>query len=137
LIFVDYDSYEVDGVEPEWVPEFKRCRQWLEDALEYSNGTFNIIDIADGVAMGDLHLWPAKDAAVITQITVYPRKKVIHCFLAGGNMETIIELEKDVVRWGKSQGCQAITLVGRPGWAKSFLNDIGYHSTHVSMIREI
>jgi hypothetical protein len=52
-------------------------------------------------------------------------------------METIIELEKDVVRWGKRQGCQAITLVGRPGWAKSFLNDIGYHSAHVSMIREI
>ena len=137
MIYVDYTSYEVDGVEPEWVPEFKRCRQWIENALEYSNETFNIIDIADGMAHGDLQLWPAEKGVIVTQITSYPRKKVIHCFLAGGEMDDVMKLEKDVVRWGKSQGCQAITLVGRPGWAKSFLTDIGYHSAHVSMIREI
>jgi hypothetical protein len=137
LIYIDYKLYEVDGIYPDWLIEFIRCREWIENALEYSNGTFNIIDIIEGVSNGELHLWQNNTAAVITQITLYPRKKVIHAFLAGGDVFGVRELERQVVSWGKKQGCHAITLVGRPGWSKSFLTEIGYNSTHVSMIKEI
>lgn len=136
-MYIDYSIYEVEGKEPSWVPEFKRCRQWLEDALEYADGTFNIIDVADGIAKGDMQLWPAKKAAAVTQIITYPRKKVLHAFLMGGEMEDVKRLEKDAVIWAKGQKCHAITLTGRPGWSKSFLKEVGYESAHISMTKEI
>lgn len=136
-MYIDYTLYNVDGQEPEWVPEFKRCRQWLEDALEFADNTFNIIDVADGIALGNMQFWPEEDSAAISQIVEYPRKKVIHVFLLGGNMDGAKALEKKMAVWGKSQRCQAITLTGRPGWSKSFLKDIGYHSSSISMSKEI
>ena len=42
-----------------------------------------------------------------------------------------------IIEWAKSQGCEAITLTGRPGWTKSFLQDIGYRCTQVQMYKEI
>lgn len=136
-MYVDYSLYNVEGQEPEWVPEFKRCQQWLEDALEYSDGTFTIIDVADGVAMGHMQFWPGETAAAVTQVVEYPRKKVLHAFLLGGDLEGAVELERKFVLWGKQQRCLAITLTGRMGWTKSFLKDIGYVGAHISMSKEI
>ena len=136
-MYIDYSVYNVDDVEPEWVVEFKRCRPWLEAALEYADGTFNIIDVADGIAMGNMHIWPTEDAVAVTQIVNYPRKKVIHAFLVGGKLEGIMKLEKTVVRWAKSQKCHSLTLTGRSGWSKSLLTEIGYKSTSISMSKEI
>jgi len=100
-MYIDYTLYNVDGQEPEWVPEFKRCRKWLEDALEFADNTFNIIDVADGIASGNMQFWPEKDTAAISQIVDYPRKRVIHVFLLGGNMEGAKALEKKMTVWGK------------------------------------
>ena len=52
MIYIDYKLYEIDNVYPDWLIEFIRCREWIENALEYSNGTFNIIDIIEGVFNG-------------------------------------------------------------------------------------
>lgn len=136
-MYIDYSIYEIDGKEPDWVPEFKRCRAWLESALEYADGTFNIIDVADGIAKGNMQLWPADKAAAVTQIITYPRKKVLHAFLMGGEMEDVKKLEKAAVLWAKTQQCHAITLTGRPGWSKSFLKEVGYENAHISMTKEI
>ena len=134
---IDYSRYAVYGVEQDWVKEFRRCEPYIQSALDYAHDTFNLQDIADGMARGDLQLWPGLNSAIITQIVDYPRKKVIHVFLAGGNMDEVKQLENDLSVWGKQQGCEAVTLVGRPGWTKSFLKDIGYKCTQVQMFKEI
>lgn len=134
---IDYERYKIYGVAPDWVNEFKRCESYICAALNYSHDTFSLQDIADGVHRGDLQLWPGPNSAVITQIVQYPLKKVIHVFLAGGNMDEVKKLENNLTVWGKSQGCQAVTLVGRPGWTKSFLKNIGYKCTQVQMFKEI
>ena len=136
-MYIDYSLYDVDGQEPEWVPEFKRCKQWIEDALEYADGTFNIIDVVDGIARGDMQFWPDKTAASVSQIIDYPRKKVLHIFLLGGDMDGAKDIERKLVAWGKYQRSRAITLTGRLGWSKSFLKDIGYQSSSISMSKEI
>ena len=136
-MFIDYSLYNVGGKEPDWVPEFKRCRKWLEDALEYADGTFNIIDVADGIFKGSMQLWPFERAVAVSQIITYPRKKVLHAFLMGGEMDDVKKIERAAVVWAKSQNCHAITLTGRPGWSKSFLKEVGYESAHISMTKEI
>jgi hypothetical protein len=133
---IDYAKHYVCGEEPDWIKEFKRCEPYIESALDYAHDTFNLQDIVDSMAVGDLQLWPGPNSAVITQIVNYPQKKVIHVFLAGGDMDEVKKLEEDLSIWGKHQGCKAVTLVGRPGWKKSFLKDIGYKCTQVQMFKE-
>ncbi|MFZ9615160.1 MAG: hypothetical protein ACO3AG_00650 [Fluviibacter sp.] len=136
-MYVDFSIYEVDGVLPDWVEDFIRWQPKLEEALEYSHGTFNIIDIADLLANGAAKLWVVDTAAVVTQVVHYPRKIVLHAFLAGGELDGVLEIEKQVHRWAKINGCHAITLNGRPGWSRSPLQSIGYGCGTVQMSKEI
>jgi len=131
-----YEQYEVEGVLPKWVEEFKRCEKWISDALEYSHGTHNLEDLLHDVANGNLSLWAGEDCALIMQITQYPRAKMAHCFLAGGNIEGIAAIEVGITAWAKGLGCNGITLMGRPGWARSFLSKIGYDCRQVNMVKE-
>ena len=87
---VDYSRYE-----PDWVKEFKRCEKWLEDALDYAHGTFDINDVFNDVVNGTAQFWPGKNSAVVTQIVPYPRKKVLHFFLAGGDIKELEEMENE------------------------------------------
>ena len=129
---LDYSQYV-----PDWIKEFQRCEKWLEDALEYSHGMFTIQDVFEDVMNGNAQLWPGKNSAIVTQIVNYPRKKAIHVFLAGGDLEEIKSMEPHVVEYGKSQGCEVITLTGRPGWTRTFLTKIGYKNTQVQILKEI
>ena len=129
---VDYSRYE-----PDWVKEFKRCEEWLENALDYAHGTFDIQNVFEDVMNGNAQFWPGENSAVVTQIVPYPKKKVIHFFLAGGDIKELQDMEPGIIEWAKSQGCEVVTLSGRPGWTKSFLNNIGYRCTQVQMYKEI
>jgi hypothetical protein len=107
--------------------ELERCRGWIEDALEYSGGTHIYEDIVEAVIEGRMQLWPAKKSCLVTEITAFPRKKVLHFFLAGGELDEILEMHEYVVQWAMKQGCESMTLTGRKGWVKA-LNSKGWKS---------
>lgn len=98
--------------------ELARCRAWIENALKYSGGTHLFEDVARGVLNGSMQLWPAARGCAVTEIVIYPRKKVLHVFLAGGEMDQLIEMIDSAADWGRSQGCSGMTLAGRHGWSK-------------------
>ena len=106
--------------------ELNRCRQWIEDALEYSGGTHSFDDIAAGVLASKFQLWPNHNSAVVTEIVVYPNVKNLHYFLAGGNLDELKMMRPHIEAWGKSIGCTRVTLAGRKGWERTFLKDEGY-----------
>lgn len=122
---------------PNWAIEFRRLQSHVEAALEYSQGTHTAEDVLEQISTGELQLWPGQDSVVITQIITYPRKKVLHIFLAGGNQKELKEMDPYVVQWAKDQGCTALTFTGRLGWARSEMRDIGFELTHVMMSKEI
>ena len=99
--------------------ELDRCRDWIELALEYGGGTHLFSDIVTSIVEGKMQLWPAKDSCLVTEITVFPRKKVLHVFLGGGNLEEIISMHDSVIQWAKDQGCESLTMTGRHGWSKA------------------
>jgi hypothetical protein len=96
----------------------ERCRKWIEDALEYSGGTHTFEDVEQGIYEKRLQLWPAERGCAVTEIVVYPRIKVLHVFLAGGEMDQIIDMINSAVEWSKAQGCTSMTISGRHGWQK-------------------
>lgn len=99
-------------------PELLRCRQWIEDALEYSGGTHSFEDVVQGIVSGRMQLWPDLRGCAVTEIVLYPKKSVLHVFLAGGEMQTIINMIDSAITWGKAQGCTSMTLAGRHGWSR-------------------
>ena len=97
-------------------------RELIESALKYSGGTHTFEDVAAGIASGHMQLWPTEKACAVTEIVVYPRKNVLHVFLAAGDLEQIVNGIDAVAAWGKSQGCESLTLNGRHGWQRVLKN---------------
>lgn len=116
------------------IEQMRECRDWIEAALEYSGDTHDYDDIVDGVFKGSFQFWRNEECCVVTEIVDYPKKRVLHVFLAGGKLDAIRQVELTVVEWAKSIGCSAFTLTGRKGWEKALKND-GWEYAHTSMIK--
>ena len=99
--------------------ELIRCKTWITSALEYSGGTHTYKDVVDGVLTGRYQLWPGERGCCVTEIVRYPQRKVLHIFLAGGELQEILSMELAVSEFGKMHGCDRMTLAGRPGWKKA------------------
>ncbi len=89
----------------------------LQRALERGgDGAWELEDVKHAVMVGQMQFWPLRDGAAITQIITYPRKKVLHWFLAAGTLEEILELLPALQAFARSHGCYAIQGGGRKGW---------------------
>lgn len=98
-----------------------RCRPWIEAALPYARGTFTIEDIEDGIERGRFVFWAGEKSAVITEILNYPRKRVLHYFLIGGDLAELQDfMEPRITAWGKMNGCSGASGAGRPGLERVF-----------------
>lgn len=113
----------------------EHCRPWIEDALAYSGGTHTFEDVERRILESHLQLWPAERGCAVTEIVIYPRKKVLHVFLAGGEMDQIIDMIDSAVAWSKTQGCTSMTIAGRHGW-KRVLEKHGYKAVMTVLEKE-
>ena len=118
------------------INELERCRPWIEAALEYSAGTHDYDDIVQGIVEGRMQLWPAPRGCIVTEIVVYPKKKHLNIFLAGGELDQILDMNDDVRDWAEMQGCDAAMMSGRTGWKKP-LEPLGWKVQHVHFVKEI
>jgi hypothetical protein len=103
-------------------------RTQIESALAYSGGTHIFEDVVQSVLDGRMQAWVNNKSIAITEIIVYPRKKVLHGFLAAGNMRDVIAMVPSAAEWGRQMGCSAFTLAGRKGWQRVFKRH-GWHTT--------
>jgi hypothetical protein len=115
----------------------ERLRHHVEAALEYSGGTHHFEDVLDMVKDSRLQVWPATESIVLTEIIVYPRLKNLHYFLAGGDLDELSRMRPIIESWGKSVGCTRVTLAGRRGWSKTFLQDEGYRPQWSVLAKEL
>lgn len=102
---------------------------YMKQAAKYTYGRFEAEDIKDGLLREPQQLWIAFDdtkiyGAVVTEITEYPRMKVLTVhFLAGVEFETWKDpMLKLVQQFGKDNGCKLIDSYGRPGWERVWKN---------------
>jgi hypothetical protein len=115
----------------------ERLRHHVEAALEYSGGTHHFEDVVEMVKDSRLQVWPATESIVLTEIIVYPRLKNLHYFLAGGDLDELSRMRPIIESWGKSVGCTRVTLAGRRGWSKTFLQDEGYRPQWSVLAKEL
>ena len=118
------------------IAEMERCRPWIEAALDRGGNTHDFEDIVQAVQSGFMQFWPAPDACAVTEMLVYPKKKVLHVFLAGGNMDTIIDMDESAKDFAKFNGCSGMTIAGRKGWIR-MLKHKGYVPTFFTLGKDI
>lgn len=111
-------------------------RQHIEAALEYSGGTHTFEDVEASILSGRMQIWPGKKSVAVTELIEYARKKVLHIFLAGGDMEELIDMIDSATAWGRTQGCTSLTMSGRKGWER-VLGKHGFQPVMIVMERAI
>ncbi len=120
--------------------ELLRCRKWIQSALDKGGDTHDFVDIVDGVMSGHMQLWSGERGCAVTEILVYPNKKILHVFLAGGEnghgIKQITDMHDDAVEWGKAQGCKGMSITGRAGW-KKVLEPRGWKQNFTVLTKEL
>ena len=133
---IDYEKYRINGDLPLWSVLFQKVEKILEPALEYDN-THNMQDVADCINSCTMQLWSGTHSAVVTQIQDFPRMKVLHIFLAGGNLEDLETLTPHIQKFAEDMGCRKITLTGRKGWSRTFVSKFNMKPTHYWLSTEV
>ena len=116
--------------------ELSRCKPWVEAALEYAGGTHTFKDIVDGILERRFQFWPAEKGCAVTELIQMPQKKILHIFLAGGEMQQIVDMDDSAVEFAKGQGCTMVTIAGRKGW-KKVLKDNDYNEYYTTLAKDI
>jgi hypothetical protein len=98
--------------------EWERCKGYILDALAYANHSHSLDDVKQSVEAGTAQFMPLDKSAIVTEIVDYPKKSVCRIWLAGGDMDELIQAEKHIARWAKSIGCHGLEIIGRKGWQR-------------------
>lgn len=66
---------------------------------------------------GLAQLWTGEKSAAVTEIIAYPRQKVLHLWLCGGDLREITEeMLPKAEDFARKEGCTRLTTAGRIGW---------------------
>lgn len=108
----------------------------LEEALAFGGDTHTVMDVLDHIERGDAKLWLSDDALIVTEVHEYPRKRVLHFWLATGEIASVIELSHCILAQAKDDGFDQATLAGRKGWER-VLGSQGWSPSSRVMIQEL
>lgn len=114
--------------------EFVRCRPWIQAALDKDLGTHAADDVWDLLVSGPVQLWTTPNAAMVTVVETFPRKKVLRGWLSGGKLEEIQAHEPIIRAFAEREGCDLILIGGRAGWLRAF---DGYQKSSISIVRHL
>lgn len=101
--------------------EIDQARPYIEGALAYAKGSHTFADVKAEVAAGRMQFWPGVRSAIVTEIIDYPQHRVLHFFLAGGDIVELEAMYPEVEAWGRTKGCTLARLFGRKGWERTAL----------------
>ncbi|OWJ67448.1 hypothetical protein BWR60_09590 [Inquilinus limosus] len=82
-------------------------------------GTHWPADVLDCLATGSSQLWLGEKSALVTEILNYPRVKACVIWLAGGDLEEVVEIQRHIATGAKARGCTRLEVRGRPGWLRT------------------
>lgn len=108
----------------------------IQQALDHAAGSHTIDSVTDMVLDGRAVFWDLGDSFMITEVTDFPAQRHFHIFLAGGQLETLVNMHADVIKLAKALQCDKLTISGRPGWARA-LKSHGWEPYLVTLAKDI
>ena len=90
------------------------------------DGTHDLSDVWKLVMADEAQFWPGEQSAVITEVLNLPKVKALHVWLAGGEMDELInKMLPAVEAFARAAGCNRLSIAGREGWER-MLRGKGY-----------
>lgn len=92
-------------------------RARLAEALERAGGLYELPDILERIADGRMQAHVSRETIAVTEISVYPRRRVLTMILLAGDLEDGEDLHRQVLEFARKAECDAVIAQGRYGWA--------------------
>ena len=93
-------------------------RMKLAKALERAGGLYELSDILERIADGRMQAHVSRETIAVTEISVYPRRRILTIILLAGDLSDGENLHEQVFAFARKVECDAIVAQGRYGWAR-------------------
>src|SRR4051812_12674278 len=103
----------------EWTElHFGRCAPWLQAALDAEPvPTHTLEHVREALDTERAQLWPTATSAVVAEIATFPTgAKIMHGWLAAGELAAILYTYKHLEAYARESGCSGFEIKARRGW---------------------
>ena len=88
----------------------------LDRVLDRMGGLYTAADILERVNLGSMQMFAEGDTIAVTQISIYPRQRVLDVIAIVGNVEDARVLHDRITEFAERVGVSVIQAYGRKGW---------------------
>ena len=106
----------------------------IRAALQHCGDPHTLDDVMRMVMARDAELYVGGLSAVVTQELNLPTGRQLHFWLAGGDLNELIKIERDVEHAAKARGIRRISIIGRRGWQRKL---DGFNEAGVVLTKDI
>ena len=108
----------------------------LQAALTKSGDRADIEEVLYDLERGHAQQWNTLNSTAITQIVDYKTYRSLNIWLAGGDLDEILDMLPDAEEFAKDHGCSLIEITGRRGWKRA-LRPFGFKEEAVVLTKEL
>jgi hypothetical protein len=106
----------------------------IERALRYQD-SHTLEDVLQAIKEDRAQLWCGERSAIVTEILKAPHKRYCRIWLAGGDMDELVnEMLPEVETWALRRQCDSVQVNGRKGWQRVLVD---YRQPSVVLEKEI
>lgn len=113
-----------------------RWEPQIRSALRHNHALATFDDLLDKLMKAEMVLFFNEEGFAICQMYEIGNKRWVAIIVAGGNQQSLYDLEPQAAAWGKQHGATKMTILGREGFKKR-LYQHGWHSPSVYFEKEI
>lgn len=108
-------------------------RARLAEALARAGDLYTLADILERIDDGRMQAHVSRETIAVTEISVYPRRRVLTIILLAGDLSDGENLHEQVFAFARKTECDAIVTQGRDGWAR-LAKDHGWKIVSKNMV---
>ena len=90
----------------------------LQRALDAQGGLWTLSDILERVADGRMQSFVRNNSWIVTQISVFPRRRLLDIIAAVGDLHDCRILHGQILAFANEMNVDLVAAYGRRGWAR-------------------
>lgn len=99
--------------------DLERFKVDIIKALSYTDNAYYYDNVVGDILQGRVHFYPLSKSFIIAYKVDSPNFSCYHIWLAGGELQELIEFVPNLQHNAKQLKCKYVTLAGRLGWTKA------------------
>jgi hypothetical protein len=108
-------------------------RARLAEALRRAGDLYSLEDILERLRDGRMQAHVSRETIAVTEISVYPLRRVVTIILLAGDLEDGEDLHEQVFAFARKMECDAVVAQGRVGWAR-LAKSHGWRTVSTNMV---